>query len=348
MLNKILFGLSTGLRESYYSLFPDQGLLEKLENQLFFLTVQTCNICNANCTFCGYQYMEQKKQIMTDDVFKKAVHDFLNAGGTRILLSGAVGDPLMDPKIIERIKLCRSYPGIKSIEMVTNCINLDNVGVRSLLTSGMTEIYVSTTGFDQAMHQRIYRSNYYEKAKENILAILRENKALGRPVKIIICLRVDKPINYIFNLPGFEEVRKLTDSVSYNYYFDDWSGRIKAADLTGNMRLRPKSLLFFKNNNPCSLLYDRVAILPNGDISLCGCRELNGDSELIIGNINRLSLTEAYCSMYSKQIRKKWLTNKIIPDICRDCTNYSPRQFLMLSENRRLFRDNGNKINKNA
>jgi radical SAM protein with 4Fe4S-binding SPASM domain len=175
-------------------------------------------------------------------------------------------------------------------------------------------------------------------AKKNILTILRENKRLGKQVRIIICLRIDRPIRYVYNLPGFKEVITLAESVSYNYYFDNWSGRIRGGDLTGNMRLRPKTMLFLKNINPCSLLYDRVAILPNGDIALCGCRELNGDSELVIGNIESSSLQEQYDSERVRAIRRRWLSKKIIPDICRDCTNYSPRQFLMFSENRHLFK----------
>lgn len=310
-----------------------------MEEYPHLLTVQTCNICNADCIFCGYQFMKMPKQVIDDILFKKSIDEFAAMGSKSVLLSGAVGEPLLDLKIVERIQYCR-FKQFKKIKMVTNCLNLHNIGAENFLKSGITDIYLSMTGFDFQMHKRIYRSKHFDQMKQNILALLRLNHALGKPVNIIVCLRIDKPVQDILNQPGFSEVSSLAESVSYNYYFDNWSGRIRKEDLTGNMKLRPQRLLFFKRISPCSLLYDRVAILVNGDIALCGCRELDGDSELVIGNIKDMSLERAYRSDRFQQIKRKWISSKQIPKICLDCSNYSPKEFLMLSENVRQFERN--------
>jgi hypothetical protein len=103
------------------------------------------------------------------------------------------------------------------------------------------------TGFDEAMFKRIYRSNTnFNQMKQNILELLRTNNELGRPVKIKISLRIDKPLKEVLNYPGFKEIVALTDSINTNYYYDSWSGRIKPSNLPKNMKIRPTSFHFMK------------------------------------------------------------------------------------------------------
>lgn len=298
------------------------------------LTIETVNICNANCIFCGYQYMKRKKQLMGDETFKKAIGDFVMIGGD-LHLTVVVGDPLLDPKFVERVSYARSFSCIKNISTITNCLNLHKIGAKNLLNSGLNEIGVSMTAFDAEMYRRIYRSKRYEQMKQNVLDLLRANNELGRPVKISIGLRIDKPMEEVRNYYGFNEVVELADSVDANYYFDSWSGRIKQENLVGNMKIRPKVFHFMRKNNPCSMMYSGVGVLVDGTVTVCPCRDLNGDSDLVIGNINESSLHDIYYSKHLEELRNNWLEGKYIPDICRDCSHYNPYTYMMLNEVRK-------------
>lgn len=334
LFNKVRNKISILGRQYYYSFFPDVQFLKEME-KLKTLNIETINICNANCIFCGYQYMERKKQPINDDTFKKAISDFVMIGGGGLSLTVVAGDPLLDPKFVERVLYARSFPCIKRIITVTNCINLHKVGAKTLLKSGLDEISISMTCFDAQMYRRIFRSNRYEQMKQNVLDLLRTNNELGRPVRISVGLRLDKPTEEVFNHPGFNEIIELADSVDANYYYDNWCGRIKSEDLSGNMKIRPRIFHFMKKRNPCSMMYSTVGVLVDGTVTVCPCRDLNGDSDLVIGNINRSSLHDIYYSKQPEKLRNDWLEGKYIPNICRDCTHYNPYTYMMLSEIRR-------------
>ena len=323
------------MREIYYSYLPDEEYLSTLEHNLVYgLTIETCNICNANCVFCAYQYQKRKKKIMPYEMFKKIIDDYNSLGGGHLGLCCTVGDPLIDPFILDRIRYARQLTSIKSISTITNCINLHENGVENLLNSGLTTISISTTGFDVKIHNEIYRSNKAEMMRENVIKLLRMNRDLGNPCKIIVGLRTYQSVKEVLNNPEFRQVAGLIDELSINYYFDDWSGRIKSSDLPRGMRLRPLSLLLVRRKNPCYTLYGGISILSDGTATLCGCRDINGDSELVLGNIMDNSLMELYKSPHAATIRKNWLNGSKVPEICQKCRHYNSYAFNMLKENR--------------
>lgn len=241
----------------------------------------------------------------------------------------------MDPKFVERVSYVRSFSCIKNISTVTNCLNLHKIGARNILSSGLNEIGVSMTGFSAEMYRRIYRSERYEQMKKNVLDLLRTNNELGKPVRISIGLRIDKPMKEVLNYPDFKEVIDLADSVEANYYYDSWSGRIKSEDLTGNMKIRPAIFHYMKKKNPCSMMYSGAGVLVDGTVTVCPCRDLNGDSDLVIGNINESSLPDIYYSKNLEELRDNWFKGKNIPNICRDCSHYNPYTYMMLKEVRK-------------
>ena len=74
------------------------------------LAVETTNICNADCIFCAYQYQEDFRKghgVMTDEIFERSLTQFKEMGGRKIDFTPLVGDPLVDPKIISRVKLAK-------------------------------------------------------------------------------------------------------------------------------------------------------------------------------------------------------------------------------------------------
>lgn len=271
---------------------------------------------------------------MEESIFLKAVADYAAMGGGDLGLSVVVGDPLLDKKFVERIRYARSFPTIGRIGTTTNLLNLHNVGAKNLLTSGINEICVSTTGFDPEMYKRVFRSDQYNRMKDNLLLLLRTNRDLEKPVTITVSLRIDRPYEEVLRLPGFDEVRTLADLVETNTFYDNWSGRITKSLLTGNMKVRPNALFLLKGKVPCSQLYSGFGVLVDGTVTACACRDLNGDSDLVLGNIKTSALKDLWESASLKKLRDDWTLGRL-PAICSDCTIYNPYTYLMLSEVRK-------------
>jgi radical SAM protein with 4Fe4S-binding SPASM domain len=63
-------------------------------------------------------------------------------------------------------------------------------------------------------------------------------------------------------------------------------------------------------------------IFVDGKLGLCGCRDYNADSELIVGDIRKESLQEIWRSDKVRMLREKFWKGKQ-PEICKTCTAYS-------------------------
>jgi len=330
------FGLRKFMQCFGYGINIDD-MLAKISHKPISLGFQVTNICNAKCIFCGYQYLNRPRTILSMDLFKKAIDEFDAFGGGGVSFSAMVGDPLMGPNLIERIKYARSKKNISAIGFFTNGILINKIGAREILTSGVNGITISIPGFDAQTYSRIFRTNSWNDVYEGMFNLLRENTLSGNKVDICIGLRSDIPIWRLLRTPVYQKLKKFRFELQYNIHYDNWSGLIKQEDLKGLMRLRrPPN----KKKEPCAILYFGPLIMSNGDVTLCGCRDLNGDSELVIGNIKDRPILEMWRDPRVKSVRKGFYLSRY-PKICQDCSFYND-----LSGFRKLKITNLLKINR--
>jgi MoaA/NifB/PqqE/SkfB family radical SAM enzyme len=292
--------------------------IAKISKKPISIGFEVTNICNANCVFCGYQYLKRPKTILSMDLFKKAIDEFNAFGGGGIGFTPIVGEPLLDPNFIEKIKYARNKKNIFRMGFFTNGILINRIGARSIITSGIDEITISIPGFDAQTYSRIFRVNTWDLVYEGMLNLLKENELCDNRVDICIGLRSDTSIYKLLKAPAYKELKRFQFDLQYNIHYDSWSGRIKQENLKGTMRLRNPP----KKTEPCSLLYTGPMILSNGDMTLCGCRDLNGDSELVLGNIKDKTILEMWCDSRVDNIRKGFYLSRY-PKICQDCSFYN-------------------------
>lgn len=293
--------------------------LQQIEIRPWNLHMEVTNICNANCIFCAYQFQTRKKMVMGKEVYSKALNDYCFMGGGEFRLETCVGDPLVDPNFIERVRQARSHPEITKITTLTNGVNIDKIGVKELLRSGINEIGISTGPWDENLYELIYRSKDYHRVRSNVTELLKKNLELGEPIRIKLLFRTNLSMKKTLALPDYQTIRHLAHEIEFNTDFDTWLGEIKQKDLLEGMYIRPLSKL---EKGPCYLLYDGPTIFVDGKVGLCGCRDFNADSELIIGNILESSLLDLWQSESVRRLRKRFW-NEEFPDICKKCSNYA-------------------------
>jgi MoaA/NifB/PqqE/SkfB family radical SAM enzyme len=152
---------------------PLTPTLESMGLRPFELHLELTNLCNADCVFCPYQFQQRKTEFMSDRVFEKALDDLVRIGGGSVGLTPVVGDALIDPDFLVRVRRLRAEPSIDRIWLTTNAILLDKHGIEEVLASGITHMNISTAGFDEAMYVRVYRNKSYRRMRENVLELLR-------------------------------------------------------------------------------------------------------------------------------------------------------------------------------
>lgn len=293
--------------------------LQTIEIRPWNLHIELSNICNANCIFCAYQYQTRQEQIMTDEIYLKALDDYCDIGGGDFMLTVSVGDPAVDPNLLQRIKAARSRTEIARIETITNAIALKSHQIEELIHSGISKIQISTGPWDEKRYEKIYRNKSYKKMIKNVRWLLEKNLAAGFPVEIEIAFRSNLTMTETLALPDYKMIEHLPHRVTFNADFDTWSEHIKEEDLLPGMPLRPLSKL---EHEPCYWFYDGPIVFVDGSVGLCGCRDFNANSELIVGNILDRSLLEIWQSEEVKKLRERFRDGQF-PAICQTCSTYS-------------------------
>jgi len=293
--------------------------LDVIETRPWNLHIELSNQCNANCIFCAYQYQTRPKEFMSEAVYQKSLDDYCSIGGGDLMLEVTVGDPGLDKKLIDRIKDARSRPEIASIETITNAIAFDHKRIIDLIHSGISKIQISTGPLDKELYEKIFRNKMYPKVLRNITTLLVENKNAGCPVEVKLAFRTNLTMAKTLLLPDYKTIKNLPHNVEFNTDWDSWTGEIKQEDLLKGMHLRPLTLL---EKEPCIWLYDGPIIYSNGNVGVCGCRDFNANSELVVGNIMEKSLIDIWRSDAVRMLRSKFTSGEF-PSICRKCTTYA-------------------------
>lgn len=299
-------------------LVPVGPVLDAMVVRPYELHLELTNICNAKCIFCPYRFQQRPHGYMSDEIFFKAVDDFVRQGGGNVFFTPIVGDALIDEHFLERVKYVRAQPGIGGIKLVTNAILADRFGAAEIIRSGLTEMIISTAGFDEAMYERVYQNKKYKKMRRNVLALLDENRKAGQPVDITIGLRPDEPLSQVMKHPDFQEVLGFEPKLDFSWSYTNAGGLIRPEMLGKQMKLRvapPK-------REACVNTINGPAVLLDGTVIICSCvAAMDAVDDLKIGDIREASLSEIWRSERARRIRQSF-GRPDLNETCRKCEMY--------------------------
>ena len=330
-LNKAKRVVSRKAESMVGRLYPIQRTLTAMALRPFELHLELTNLCNADCVFCPYQFQTRAIEFMTDDVFRKAVSDFISIGGGSVGLTPIVGDALIDPKFLERVRYLRSQSEIDRIFLTTNAILLDKHGIDEVLNSGITSITISTAGFDRAMYERVYRSQSYERMRRNVLDLVKQNAERDNPVHVTVGLRADRPLDEVMKDPDFQPILQYEPEVDFTWSFTSASGRITREMLPSAMKLR----VVRSRKETCVQLYNGPIVLPDGTVMACSCvASMDAIQDLGIGNIMDAALVDIWTSGRMKSLRLSF-EHGSLNTTCAGCDMYRNLELYRTSEGRK-------------
>jgi MoaA/NifB/PqqE/SkfB family radical SAM enzyme len=312
-------------------LFSLDKTLQKMASRPFELHLELTNLCNANCIFCPYQFQEREVQFMTDEVFYKAVGDFVSCGGGSVGLTPIVGDALIDKQFLNRVKYLRAQTQVDRVWLTTNAILLDTHGIDDVLTSGLSSINISIAGFDEAMYERVYRSKSYKRVLRNVRALLEKNTAKPKKLPITISLRPDRPLDEVMKYPDFQDILQFKPYLDFTWSYTTANGRITRAMLPPAMKLRALE----KKKEPCVQLYNGPIVLPDGTVMACSCvAAIDAQKDLGIGNILAADLLTLWTSQKLNDLRTSFRRGSVNPT-CSGCDMYRDLELYRTSEGRK-------------
>ena len=312
--------------------------LELMKHTFINFGVETTNICNANCSFCGYRFMKRPKATMKFNIYEKAIEEFAINGGGNLNFTPTVGDPLVDTQIIPKIKLARKFKQIRDIFLYTNGILLDRTGYDTILKSGLTRLAISTFIGSAEGYHRFYGSSQYNKVVRNIIGIARANKQLGYPVRITLHLRVEGERSLWETTDIYKTIAELIDvsDIDYLDVYDAWGGLIQEDDIPDGTTLDTPLSVEEKSLSPCFELYRRLHVLADGQVGACVCVDL--ESEIKLGDLATETLSDIWSGERLWKYRVDWKTG-ILPKVCQTCTRYQSVDLFIANNKKRILID---------
>ncbi len=329
-LNKVSRAAMRKVDASLGRLYSIQRTLDRMSLRPYELHLELTNVCNANCVFCPYQFQKREFTFMPDEVFHKAVNDFVSCGGGGVGLTPIVGDALIDPKFVQRVKYLRSLPQIDRIWVTTNAILLDKHGVDEVLNSGLSSITISTSGFDESSYRSIYRSAAYKRVRENVLNLLEKNSLLSDPLPIAIGLRSDRPLEQVLSDPDFQAILRYKPEIDFTWSFTSANGRITHQMLPEGMKLRTVS----SRKEPCVQTYNGPIVLTDGNVMGCSCvASMDAIDDLGIGNVLQDHLKDIWTGDKVRNLRSSFGSG-MLNKTCAGCDMYRDLELYRTSAGR--------------
>lgn len=317
---------SRRLAKSFYVMIQTEIVLLQKKARPTYLVLEPTNICNANCIFCAYQFDQRPKAEMDQKVFEQCVDEFTNKRGKNLQLTPFAGEIFIDKSLMSKLAYAKS----KNLEVhtYTNASLLHKFNPQEILNSGLTHISISTAPFDETLYKQIYRNNLYKTVLKNIETLISAfHETNEKTVKSIeISFRADRSVEACKDLPDYQihiapHVKGNVSAGAMSYY-DAWSNTIKQEDLLEGMMLLTSDRQ--GKVTTCPRIFS-VQVTANNAIRLCGCRyDNNADhDELEIGNIQKMTIEEAYNSPEAKEKIKSFGRGEML-EVCKKCSWYDP------------------------
>jgi radical SAM protein with 4Fe4S-binding SPASM domain len=180
--------------------------------------VETTAKCNIYCPMCPRESHPQPKEDMPGEVFESLV-DQAGSTAEHMMLIG-LGEPLLDPRIFDRITRCASH-GISTL-ISTNGTLLDERAALRLLETPLDHITLSFDGYSKQTFEFYRKGANFERVRDNFVSFCRLKHQRGRGPQIVVQMvlmegnaaEVEDFTRFWRAVPGVDSIRVKEDETN--------------------------------------------------------------------------------------------------------------------------------------
>ena len=326
---KIRSKLRSNIKFLYWRLFvPINKLLKKKYIPQSFYSIETTNVCNLKCVFCGYQKFDGKFKIDDFNEFKFKLEQVAKLTDSNISLTPLTGDVFTDKNIIHKLKYIDDHPGIKSYGLTTNFILPTEKEIIDFISlKKLNQLKISIYGHDEDSFLKISKSKSYKRLIRNITFLKDNIKKLNYEIDFAVRSYMD------FSFEKFEGKSDLVDLIieiekksnlvkkSQHFHYTNWGGTVTKEDI-GDLDIILKDDRNAFKSGPCTRLYSFL-ITADKHVILCACRDTH--RYMKIGHLDEHELKDIV-SLENPKF-KKWIDDQeknIYEGPCKACDMYEP------------------------
>ena len=265
------------------------------------LQFETVSTCNAACHFCVYPQVASMRrgQVMDMDMFKRVVNE---AAGIRVIgrysLQG-LGEPLLDPYLIERVKYIREKDPNCEIELFTNGVAATPRKLFDLHAAGLSCIVFSLNAVRGDQHEKI----------------------MGLKNKFNqVCASIEKAseLDWAVRVHTVEDGKNFVreDSVIFRQRWGNLGQVIAIGNWGADIDTTYRG---FKPNEACDRALQMIYVMWDGRVTMC-CFDPLGEGA-VFGDLRKQTLREIYSSEEYVKFREDHFNNKADRhERCAGCT----------------------------
>lgn len=252
--------------------------------------IETTTVCNAACVFCVHKTIKREKTHMQQSVFEETILDCTKIFPLeRICLTG-FGETLLDPEILNRIKLVKYYLKDVSIDLFTNGTNLSKY-IDDLIFLKVDSIVLSLNAVNSEKRKAIMGIDEIFNDLDDII-----HKCKNK-INLTLSVIVDLGL---MECGDAEELKYKYGNMMFPHLASNWAGKLF------DMKIKPIK--------PCMRVWTIMHVLVDGRVALC-C--LDSEGEVILGN----NLIEALSGDKLKYYKKMMQYGKRFElPLCGNCS----------------------------
>lgn len=268
------------------------------------------SFCNHACVFCSNPLIKDKTT-MHHEMALRAIKEAYDCGA-RDLGMYATGESFMVKNLHEYVDYAKNIIGYKYLFITTNGALATPERVKSVLDAGMDSIKFSISAGQRETYKDIQGHDDFDKVIANLKWISQYRKKSGLNYRIYVTM--------VFTDKTKDEVETLKGIVSP--YIDEWDPH-PLNNQCGNM-YENNALGTIESNAPrgrgkrnvCFQPFKSLTITPEGLVSAC---VLDYSKDLIVADLKKTTLKEAWESYIYKEFRRKHIERKLDGLICHNC-----------------------------
>ena len=234
----------------------------------FSISVTTANVCNLECEFCAISEKgrARNKSLMDIETFKIFIDSVNKAEWhlKQIVLVG-LGEPLVNPNIVEFVKMIKKANIAEKVHIVTNAVNLNKNMAEELIEAGLDVLRVSLNGLSDEDYVRYTNKKVdFNKLVEQIRYF--HDKALNTKIYIkIMDYMVDSDDKLLFFKNLFEPI----STVCNVEYLTEMSTTLDYNQVSKETKKKGLKGFELAETEICPLPFYHIYLNAEGTISAC-------------------------------------------------------------------------------
>ncbi|MEW5963633.1 MAG: SPASM domain-containing protein [Pseudomonadota bacterium] len=273
---------------------------------------------------CAYSKQARPKLAMPFDLFDKVLDDYAAIGGGFLSLTPVVGDFLLDSDPLRRVRVAAAHAAVTGIGITTNAAMAHRFTDAELveLLSHVSIVSISVYGADAEEYAMMTRKKTFHRMMAGIERIVRFSRC-----------RVLMKFRLLRDVGAFDPGAWLEDNVFARLggEAEACRGRVEVKNCINRFanwgiftpETDPLPMAAEWSNPPrdekqCFMPLLAVAVLSNGNVSICPCDNYDDAEELRLGNVRDMSLADM---LGSDTFRRFWHWDEYgVPEFCKTCT----------------------------